>query len=268
MTTLCPWHDQAALKVAIATAVFFPLVLAMVAISSLFMSPLLPLLGLPLFLPAFPRPRRQWVTVSSSVEASTTDAALYQQLVPELSASLREMAASGTLGELEPGACLLVRMDTLVAGVQVLETGMGRWVVSVRGLEHQEPTSCHHVEAGVLDGVFEQINKDETPLKGCVLCGGGRICFLHSGDAACAAALMVNSLRGALVICACCCCCGLWLWLWLCRVASHVCAVLRQPQQAPRQRSRSRWCRACDGVHCHEDGTRGHDRSRRRAHVH
>ena len=164
----CFFERQSAGKVAIASMLLSPLLLAVAAYSSFFMSPVLPFLGLPIFLPAFPRPRRQWQVVSTSETASSTDAALYKQLVPQLTKSLQWLVQRGVLGEVEPGACFMVRMETLVAAVQVLEVGFGRVVVSIRGLEQQEPTSCHNVEAGILDNVFAQINKDETQLKGWV----------------------------------------------------------------------------------------------------
>ena len=72
-----------------------PLLLAVAAYSSFFMSPVLPFLGLPIFLPAFPRPRRQWQVVSTSETASSTDAALYKQL----SAMTRLASATATMRE-------------------------------------------------------------------------------------------------------------------------------------------------------------------------
>ena len=39
----------------------------------------------------------------------------------------------------------LIRMEKMVAWVQVLESGFGYFVVHIKGLELQEPTSCHHV---------------------------------------------------------------------------------------------------------------------------
>lgn len=146
------------------SALLSPALLVVAAAASLLKAPLVPVLGLPLFAIGHPRPRRQFFALRPLQVAP--DGALYQQLTPHLLEALRDAAARGALGELGAGDVLLVRLDDLLALVCVLEVSAGGGVVvEVRGMEHQEATSCHHVEAGVVDEVFAAV----TPAKD----GGG-----------------------------------------------------------------------------------------------
>ena len=92
--------------VLIATFVLWPLVLASVLLSALMFTPLVPILGLPIFLPAFPRPRRQWRRLSVSSNPGTTDAAMYCQLVPEIANAMQPLVARGAFGNDERRVCV------------------------------------------------------------------------------------------------------------------------------------------------------------------
>lgn len=98
----------------------FPVVAAVIVASAVVSSPLLPLLGLPLFVVGFPRPRRHWPNVGSGPESTALEAAYYQQASPALLKSLISAAASGSLGAgIAGGEFFLLRRDTLLVLVQV-----------------------------------------------------------------------------------------------------------------------------------------------------
>ena len=134
--------------------VFFPVILAITAVSSVIASPILPLFGLPLFLLAFPRPQRFWPGNTGSSYSPCSDTVYYQQLCPQLQQSLRRLFASGSLGEPHPGSHYLFRFQDRLAWICVLERGFGYATVYMKGLELQE-TSCHTVEAALVDEIFE-----------------------------------------------------------------------------------------------------------------
>lgn len=88
------------------------------------------------------------------------------------------MIESGTLGNVTTGCYYLIRFESRIMWVEILERGYGYSVVHyiffdivnkcmkvcVKGLELQE-TSCHHVEAGKIDDVFSHslpMSEDDT----------------------------------------------------------------------------------------------------------
>lgn len=77
---------------------FFPVLLALVAVSALLSSPLLPLFTLPVFLVGFPRPLRSWPGPVGGSACVCSDTVYYRQLVPSLATALQGALAAGGLG--------------------------------------------------------------------------------------------------------------------------------------------------------------------------
>ncbi|NXM22602.1 PCX4 protein, partial [Ploceus nigricollis] len=133
---------------------FFPVLLALVALSALLSSPLLPLFTLPLFLVGFPRPLRSWPGPVGGTACVCSDTVYYRQLVPSLAAALQSALAAGGLGLSLPGSHYLCRFQDRLMWILVLEKGFTYCGVNIKGLELQE-TSCHAAEAHRVDEIFE-----------------------------------------------------------------------------------------------------------------
>ncbi|NXN82819.1 PCX4 protein, partial [Bombycilla garrulus] len=133
---------------------FFPVLLALVAVSALLSSPLLPLFTLPVFLVGFPRPLRSWPGPVGGTACVCSDTVYYRQLVPGLAAALQSALAAGGLGLSLPGSHYLCRFQDRLMWVLVLEKGFTYCGVNIKGLELQE-TSCHAAEAHRVDEIFE-----------------------------------------------------------------------------------------------------------------
>ncbi|XP_038071553.1 pecanex-like protein 4 [Patiria miniata] len=136
------------------TVILLPLVLVIIAIATVLSAPLLPLFTLPIFLVGFPRPLRSWPGAIGASANTCSDSIYYKQLVPKLSAALSRAITDGSLGNPTAGCYYLVRFQDRMAWIQVLEAGFGFCILSIKGMELQE-TSCHTVEAGRLDDIFE-----------------------------------------------------------------------------------------------------------------
>ncbi|XP_064279044.1 pecanex-like protein 4 isoform X3 [Passer domesticus] len=133
---------------------FFPVLLALVAVSALLSSPLLPLFTLPVFLVGFPRPLRSWPGPAGGSACVCSDTVYYRQLVPGLAAALQSALAAGGLGLSLPGSHYLCRFQDRLMWILVLEKGFTYCGVNIKGLELQE-TSCHAAEAHRVDEIFE-----------------------------------------------------------------------------------------------------------------
>ncbi|NXT70317.1 PCX4 protein, partial [Chaetops frenatus] len=133
---------------------FFPVLLALVAVSALLSSPLLPLFTLPVFLVGFPRPLRSWPGPVGGTACVCSDTVYYRQLVPSLAAALQSALAAGGLGLSLPGSHYLCRFQDRLMWILVLEKGFTYCGVNIKGLELQE-TSCHAAEAHRVDEIFE-----------------------------------------------------------------------------------------------------------------
>ncbi|NXO23573.1 PCX4 protein, partial [Cisticola juncidis] len=133
---------------------FFPVLLALVAVSALLSSPLLPLFTLPVFLVGFPRPLRSWPGPVGGGACECPDTVYYRQLVPGLAAALQSALAAGGLGLSLPGSHYLCRFQDRLMWILVLEKGFTYCGVNIKGLELQE-TSCHAAEAHRVDEIFE-----------------------------------------------------------------------------------------------------------------
>ncbi|XP_071413410.1 pecanex-like protein 4 isoform X1 [Pithys albifrons albifrons] len=134
--------------------VFFPVLLALIAISALLSSPLLPLFTLPVFLVGFPRPVRSWPGPVGAAACVCPDTVYYQQLVPSLAVALQTALATGSLGLSLPGSHYLCRFQDRLIWILVLEKGFTYCGLNIKGLELQE-TSCHAAEAHRVDEIFE-----------------------------------------------------------------------------------------------------------------
>ncbi|NWU30767.1 PCX4 protein, partial [Dyaphorophyia castanea] len=133
---------------------FFPVLLALVAVSALLSSPLLPLFTLPVFLVGFPRPLRSWPGPVGGTACVCSDTVYYRQLVPSLAGALQSALAAGGLGLSLPGSHYLCRFQDRLMWILVLEKGFTYCGVNIKGLELQE-TSCHAAEAHRVDEIFE-----------------------------------------------------------------------------------------------------------------
>ncbi|NXU39961.1 PCX4 protein, partial [Drymodes brunneopygia] len=133
---------------------FFPVLLALVAVSALLSSPLLPLFTLPVFLVGFPRPLRSWPGPVGGTACVCSDTVYYRQLVPSLATALQSALAAGGLGLSLPGSHYLCRFQDRLMWILVLEKGFTYCGVNIKGLELQE-TSCHAAEAHRVDEIFE-----------------------------------------------------------------------------------------------------------------
>lgn len=134
--------------------VFFPIVLALIALSALLSSPLLPLFSLPIFLIGFPRPIRTWPGPVGMTACVCPDTIYYQQMVPNLTLALQSALSAGNLGLCSPGSHYLCRFQDRLIWFTVLERGFTYCCINIKGLELQE-TSCHTAEAHRVDEVFE-----------------------------------------------------------------------------------------------------------------
>ena len=138
-----------------------PFALVIVVAAAMLSAPLLPVLGVPLFIVGFPRPRRHWPSTAGSQSASL-DAAYYKHLMPSAVKSLLGAINTGQLGsDVRGGEIFLLRRDALLVMVQVLERGCGWAQVLCKGLELQE-TSCHHLEAGTVEEIMDSALGDCT----------------------------------------------------------------------------------------------------------
>ncbi|NWV36113.1 PCX4 protein, partial [Grantiella picta] len=133
---------------------FFPVLLALVAVSALLSSPLLPLFTLPVFLVGFPRPLRSWPGPVGGTACVCSDTVYYRQLVPSLAGALQAALAAGGLGLSLPGSHYLCRCQDRLMWILVLEKGFTYCGINIKGLELQE-TSCHAAEAHRVDEIFE-----------------------------------------------------------------------------------------------------------------
>ncbi|XP_012663439.1 pecanex-like protein 4 isoform X1 [Otolemur garnettii] len=146
--------------------VFSPLVLALIVLSALLSSPLLPLFTLPVFLVGFPRPIQSWPGAVGATACVCADTVYYYQMIPRLTAALHAAMAAGSLGLLSPGSHYLGRFQDRLIWIMILEHGYTYCCINIKGLELQE-TSCHTAEAHRVDEVFESAFEQEEYTKIC-----------------------------------------------------------------------------------------------------
>ena len=146
--------------VAVIGAVGFPIFVFFFGISGALYAPVLPLFTLPIFLVGFPRPLRFWPYADSKVSSSSSDSVYYKQLAAPLTKHLKDTISSGSLGEVSPGDHFLARFQDRLIWLVIAEKGFMHTNVIIKGLELAE-TSCHTVEAGRIDDIFEVILGDK-----------------------------------------------------------------------------------------------------------
>lgn len=149
-------RHNATLPILVTSAILLPVVIAVLCTSTLLAAPLLPLFCLPIFLIGFPRPLRSWPSAASTAAVICEDSIYYEQLIPQVTASLSEAIAKGSLGNPLPGDHFLARFQDRLIWAHVLESGYKFVTLVLKGLELQE-TSCHTVEATSVDDVFQEV---------------------------------------------------------------------------------------------------------------
>lgn len=65
--------------------------------------------------------------------------------------------------------------ERLACVVRILAAGFGWVTVEIRGLEMQEPTSCHHVEAGRVDDAFAHVLTGAAIMQSSLFSAGGAV---------------------------------------------------------------------------------------------
>lgn len=139
-------------KLLVTNLLFFPLVCSVLVLSALIESPLVVLFTLPLFVVGYPRPRHGHPELGAASKG--IEGLFYRTLTPSLFQSLVSTWRNDVLTT-SPGSMIFCRShERLGCVVRVLGAGLGWVQVELRGLEMQEPTSCHHVEAGWIDKEF------------------------------------------------------------------------------------------------------------------
>jgi hypothetical protein len=148
-----------------------PFGIVLLALASFLSAPLLPLFTFPIFLIGFPRTKRFWpqrkpffsfTTNSSSKnnnsiknQVNSSDSSFYEQLVPQLLPSFRELIKSGSIGNsIQPDTYFLSRFQDRIIWLQIMESSNSYYIINIKGLELQE-TSCHTRESQYIDDCFD-----------------------------------------------------------------------------------------------------------------
>jgi len=146
-------------KILLADACLFPLVIVILMAAAILEAPLIALFSLPVFAIGYPRPQHGHPELSADNKPlmKGAEGLFYNILSPSLLRGLAPRWRCGALSS-RPGSMFLCRShERLACVVRVLSAGYGWVSVEVRGLEMQEPTSCHHVEAGKIDDAFSEV---------------------------------------------------------------------------------------------------------------
>jgi len=161
-------------KLLLANAILFPLLIVILLCSAVLESPLVALFTLPCFTVGYIRARHGHPELPPANQPLTKgiEGLFYSILMPSLLRGLAPRWRADALSR-RPGALLLCRShERLLCLVRVLGAGLG-WVnVELRGLEMQEPTSCHHVEAALIDDAFTAAFSETLPTKAIGLASG------------------------------------------------------------------------------------------------
>lgn len=121
-------------------------------ISAVFRAPIMPFLGLPIFIIVFARPTIFWMEADATMSTGN-DASLYESLAPSLLASISHAVAAGSLTALFPGSTLIARIESRVIIIRIIETWFEGYDVTLSGTELEE-TSCHSLEGAYVDSVL------------------------------------------------------------------------------------------------------------------
>ncbi|KAJ3398426.1 hypothetical protein HDU80_008910 [Chytriomyces hyalinus] len=126
--------------------------------SSVLDAPLMPMLGLPIYWVGFLRPLRGWWAWNDATAMPQPVSELYHHLTPRILAQLSRTAylypAHLIPADFPSAEPLLVRMDSKILFIRVVETWHDGLEVVVTGLE-MRGTSCHETERLVVEEVVE-----------------------------------------------------------------------------------------------------------------
>ncbi|CAD8210057.1 unnamed protein product [Paramecium pentaurelia] len=123
-----------------------PLTFLIMLISSILDSPYMPILGLPIFYFASLRPFRNNIEISKHIHDSS-EGSIYNSYLSK--------AYNKILGSQPLWSHYLIRIGKYLGIVQVLENQGGYAVIQFKGLESQETTSCHGIEAREVDRLVD-----------------------------------------------------------------------------------------------------------------
>ncbi|KRX07521.1 hypothetical protein PPERSA_11070 [Pseudocohnilembus persalinus] len=143
------------LFIALSFTLLLPLNLLAIILSSVLDTPLVPFLGLPLFVLGFPRPKRIWPSLNSVVQ-STGESSLYNKFTHNFQNKLQNIVNKYQY-LFTPGKFFLIRIDKYLATLQILENGREYLVINIRGSESQDPVSCHSHEAMAIDDLTKEV---------------------------------------------------------------------------------------------------------------
>ncbi|CAD8114394.1 unnamed protein product [Paramecium primaurelia] len=123
-----------------------PITFLIMIISSILDSPYMPFLGLPIFYFASLRPFRNTIHIHQHIENSS-EGSIYNAF---LSKAYNKLLCSQPLW-----SHYLIRIGKYLGMIQILEYQGGYAVIQFKGLESQETTSCHGIEAREVDRLVE-----------------------------------------------------------------------------------------------------------------
>ena len=101
------------------------------------------------------RPHRLWPTLASASRPDL-EAYIYKALIDQFKFAIPELIFAHP-DEFQPEDYYLLRMGKVMGIFNVVERGFNYVGVNFRGLEMQEPTSCHSVESNSIDDVLKSV---------------------------------------------------------------------------------------------------------------
>ena len=149
-------RHQSYRMVATISVIALPFLLVFFFLTAILSAPLLPVFTLPVFLMGYVRPKIFWPYADNEVHSSSKEWIYYRQLTPSFLHCLKDTISSGSLGEVSTGEHFLARFQDRIVWLVIAERGFMHSNVLVKGLELAE-TSCHTIEAGRVDDMFEYI---------------------------------------------------------------------------------------------------------------
>lgn len=114
-------------------------------------APILPIFGTPIVFIGFPRPKRFWPAYQEV--RNSEEGAYYEQVLEQVKGTFE------CLEDLKSGMIYVIKIEKLVIYVLITEVGLGYFEIVIKGLELQEATSCHHLEAGFLDTIIDSYDE-------------------------------------------------------------------------------------------------------------
>lgn len=127
-----------------------------IVLSVILTSPLIPLLGSPIFIPSFSRPTAFWIE-KVKYEPRPGDPLFYKVISDSLGDSLSNMVKNGYFPTLVENNFYLILDDYFNAILHIIETGHDYIVFQLRGLEVREQTLCHRNELNVVRNGLENL---------------------------------------------------------------------------------------------------------------